>query len=406
MSYKQNIKGPALYNYNNDLSKEWYVGFRITNQETGVRKPFQIRLGINHAKTIKERTAEGKELVNIVRDALNQEWNPFAMPIEQFLATGSAPIVEATNSNTTLAVALQLAYNSKLPYWEPKTQSIARGIIKTTIQAAVELNINHMPISEYSRKQVKMLLDRIAIIKNAGYEKEGKGKIFTGNNYNKHRLFLSMLFSEIEELELINHNPVTRIKNKQEIRTNKHRHATADEKRIILRRLADANPKFQFFLAIEHDTGIRPKEILGLKISDLDMFNQCFVIEATGNNKTGITRRVPIPNRTYELLKHHISGYSKNHYIFSNNFKPGLEHKRSDYATKTWHRLIITGLKLNVSMYSFKGLGGEAKRKAGVSFEAISAQYGHSSGNMTQIYLHGEADRINKEIIHKSPTLM
>lgn len=215
-----------------------------------------------------------------------------------------------------------------------------------------------------------------------------------------------MLFSEIEELELINHNPVTKIKTKQEIRTNKHRHATADEIRIIMRRLADENPKFQFFLAIEHDTGIRPKEIFGLKISDLDMFNQCFVIEATGNNKTGITRRVPIPNKTYELLKHHISGYSKNHYIFSQNFKPGLAQKTSDYATKTWHRIVIQGLKFNVSMYSFKGLGGEAKRKAGISFDAISAQYGHSSGNMTQIYLHGEADRINKEIIHKSPTLM
>lgn len=78
---------------------------------------------------------------------------------------------------------------------------------------------------------------------------------------------------------------------------------------------------------------------------------------------------------------------------------------QADFAKKTWKKLIKDGLGLDISLYSFKGLGGEDKRKAGIDLGTISAGFGHSSLNMTKVYLHGEQDRINHELRTKTPEL-
>lgn len=214
-----------------------------------------------------------------------------------------------------------------------------------------------------------------------------------------------MIFTELEDYEAVEFNPCLRINNKPEINTNLHRHASEKEKELIKAFLLNKNPNFYTYLATEYLTGIRPKELFGLQVCDIDWINQCFDVKPTdGKSKTKKARKVPIPNSHLEHLESlNLEFAQPNDYIFSDNFKPGPERKRRDMATKLWKKLIKDEVGINVSLYSFKGKGGDDKRNAGVDAGAVSSGFGHSSMNMTMRYLHGEQDRINKDIIEKTP---
>jgi integrase len=177
--------------------------------------------------------------------------------------------------------------------------------------------------------------------------------------------------------------------------------------KIIKKHLKENYPDFFRFFALEYLTGLRPHELLNIKVKDIDYLNQRIVLPAA-EGKTDETRFIPLPNAALKYLKELDTGVlPSNSYIFSTDFRPGSkchgENGRADYATKRWKAFVKDELGLNVSLYSFKGKGGDDKRKAGVNAESVSSQYGHNSMSMTMRYLYGEQDRINKDIIEKTP---
>ena len=78
-------EAPRLYDYAGDLSKAWYIQFRMTCPETGERKPFQARFDINYYTTRAERYEQGKLGVKVIQQALKDGWNPFVEGIKEFL---------------------------------------------------------------------------------------------------------------------------------------------------------------------------------------------------------------------------------------------------------------------------------------------------------------------------------
>lgn len=422
---KQGYTVPKLYNYDGDLKKEWYAGFRHTDPATGIRKPFQIRLGINFHKDISGRTLEGAAVVKLTTDALNAGWNPHAEDIKDFILRSTHATTHITQM--PLNAALDYAYNSKLSTLAKKSKSDIGGVKEFAKQAAVKLSIHAMPIIEVERQHIKMLLEQIGKDRQQAYiadraaryskllkkykdprianEKAGSVKQWTGNSYNKYRQFLQILFTELEEYNAIKFNPCLKIAAKPEIKTNIYRHATEKEERLIKGTLRREKPNFFIYLAFEYLTGIRPKELFGIQVCEIDWFNQCIDIQATdGKSKTRSARKVPIPNALLPYLESmELEKAQPNDYIFSTDFKYGPLRKKRDYATKWWKKLVIDGLGLAVKLYSFKGKGGEAKRKAGIEAGTVSGQFGHANMNMTKIYLHGEQDRMNQEIREKTP---
>jgi integrase len=399
---KQGFTDPKLFNYNGDLKKEWYVGFRHTDPVTGIRKPFQIRMGINHHPDTKGRMAEGKAVTTIVANSLYNDWNPHTEEIKAFLIR-TAPVVEKLK---TFTEGLKFALESKKPNLESKSYSDIKGVMDFAIKAAEKIGIAKRPIIETQKKHIKMLVEQMGKDRQAAYDKKGKGMKFSGNSYNKYKSHLSLLFTELEDYEEVLFNPCTKVTSKREITTNLHRHATQKEKELIQVHLKEHYPDFYTFLAFETLAGLRPQELLNIKIADIDLLNQRIVLPYS-KGKNDSTRFVPLPNSLMIYFHNmEIERYPNNYFIFSIGFLPGskcMGNGRADYATRAWKKSVKEELALNVSLYSFKGLGGEEKRKAGISASAVSSQYGHSSMNMTNRYLHGEQDRINKEIIEKTP---
>lgn len=398
------IKGPnwtlAAYPKNLDISKSWLVQLSYTDPDTGEKFRDQYRNGINYFKTKSDRIREIKGLMGALQSKLKDGWNPIGMP-------EPAP-TETDPTKMTFNEALDFALTSKVPSLVDKSETDIGGVKDFAKAAAIKLGLDKMPVIETRKRHIKQILVQIGHDRQQAYNKEKRAvkRKWTGNSYNKYKSFLSLLFSELEEYEAVEFNPCTKISDQRTIKTNIHRHATEKEKTIIQEHLKDNYPLFFRYLAFEYMTGLRPLELFRLRIDSIDYLNQMFVLEYN-EGKTKQTRFVPIPNALLKYLDTmNLQKYPTGYYLFSHGFRVGMVCKgvsRCDYATRYWKKVVKDELGINVSLYSFKGLGGEAKRKAGIGFDAVSSQYGHASGSMTQRYLHGEQDRINREIIEKTP---
>jgi integrase len=376
------------------------------------RSLFQIRNRINFQHTAREREAEAKALIEILEIILSEGWNPHVEEMKAYLTRTRQPT--ETLPKMPFNAALDFALKNKQQALAPKSYKDIHGVKEFIQKAAKTLFLDSLPIGELKRTHVKQLLEQVGKERQREYDKQyreklAKGKtsakrvVWTGNSHNKYRNFLQILLTELVEYEALEYNPCDKIGKRPEIQTGLHRHATDQEKAIIKEHLQQYYPGFYTYLATEFATGMRPIEICGLRVSDYDSLNLCFHIQHA-EGKTRKARMVPIPNSLMPLLgKLNIENYPNSYFIFGRGFKPAATRERRENITKWWKDIVKDGLGINVSLYSFKGLGGEAKSKAGISAEMVSAQFGHTTVGMTMRYLHGERDRINKEIIERTP---
>jgi len=232
--------------------------------------------------------------------------------------------------------------------------------------------------------------------------------------YNKGRDYLKVLFSELVDLDIIENNPAFKIKPLKEARTNANRAPTHDEHALIKKHLSGTN-FYNFVVTIFH-TGIRPKELLDIKLGMIDL-KRAQIVLPPGITKTDIERIVPInPHLLAIFIDMEIQGYPNDFYLFGSfnynhkhrsfkdlDFIPALNHIKRDTATKKWKKEIKDTLGIDVNLYAMKHAGADAKILAGVSMESLQELYGHTSKVTTAIYAKKAKEVYRQEIIDKSP---
>ena len=410
---KQGFTKPALSECGGDLSKEWFVHFRFTCPSCQARKQYQYRGTLNYLSSVVKRREYGQALAYNLLRAMERGWNPHHESIEEFTQRSAVSeqlkVITAMRDigNMSFNQALDYAFQKKKPNLAKKSVSSIGGVKDFAKVAAIKLGFDQMPVKDTKRVHIKLLLDQIGKDRQAEYDKEGKGKTWTGNAYNKYKGFLQVIFLELTEYEAIEYNPCDKIKNRLTITTNVHRHATDKEREAIKAHLRHKAPRFYIYLVTEYLTGIRPNELMGVKVGDIDTFNQCIDIHPKeGGAKNRKARKVPMPNVLLKYLERlDLDKHEATDYVFSRGFRPGPERCGRDYPTKLWKELVKDGLGLNVSLYSFKGLGGEDKRKAGIPVDVVSIGFGHASVGQSLTYLHGERGRVTATIIEHTPDL-
>lgn len=425
---KPGYSEPQIYptdRHDRDLSTEWYIGFRYTCPIRQKRLPFQVRLGINYYDTHKAREAEGRTIITLVDQCLKEGWNPFECEIKEYLQVQQAEQLKAQEEAAKkkandpryfgLNDALQWAYDKK--DLKERSRPAMECCLKFAKQAAIDLGIDKMPIKEVTRFYVRELLDRMKVNRQADYDKSEnkryKGKKFTPNNYNRYLAGLSAHFFELEDRDIIEYNPCHKITKKDPIDFGIHRHPSEKELAIIKKELPKLHPGLYDLLRFEYVTGMRPDEILDVKFSMVDYLNSCINISDNPYNeegelisKTTAYRQVPLPQFLLDWIQVKSRDHDPDTYIFSLRFQPGSHRMTVAWVGMLWKRLVIEGLGINVSFYSFKGLGGEAKREAGIDTVAVSAGYGHTTTAMAQrVYLKKEGDRLRQQVIELAPDL-
>ncbi|MEZ2446073.1 tyrosine-type recombinase/integrase [Chitinophaga sp. RCC_12] len=407
--------------YGKSMSEQWFVGFKFyCAKRNKTKRCHQVRLGVNYQATVRGRIIEGESVRKVVERCLKEGWNPFDCDVKSFIQSQQVPNLNEIVSredprNLPFNEAMQWAYNKKDN--KKGTLNGLRSGLKYIKLAASSLGFDNISIQGITRFHVCEILDEMKTIRQAEYDistnKRYIGKKFTPNQYNAFLDRASALFFEFENRGIIEFNPCHKIAKKDEIDFGIHKHASAQEVDIIKRELPQKHAELYNFLRFEYVLGMRPDEILDTKFSMVDYLNSTINIsDALYNNrgelisKTTAYRQVPVPGYLLDWIKERAAGGDPDRYLFSYKLKPGYHRLSRCWISMLWLEHVIEGLGINVSLYSFKGKGGDAKRDAGIDLAAVSAGYGHNNTSMARnIYLTGEGERLRNQIIEKAPDL-
>lgn len=173
-----------------------------------------------------------------------------------------------------------------------------------------------------------------------------------------------------------------------EEKTQKFITLTADEKVIVREYLYLKHYRFFIYCISIFFTGIRPEEIMSLRISDVNLISGIIHLKPFSNTvKNRRERRVVIhPKLLHFYVAMNLSQYPEHYFIFSDNFEPGEKQKHSRYATSLWNKLVIQELGINKYMYAMKHLGADSLIEAGASEQNVVDHMGHSDKFMTRRY--------------------
>ncbi|WP_207632737.1 tyrosine-type recombinase/integrase [Foetidibacter luteolus] len=311
--------------------------------------------------------------------------------------------------------ALKWALEKKKPGLARKSVVDYESMLEFTLASAKNLNYQHLQISDFKRFNVLSLLERLCIDKN-----------LSNHAYNKYATFICGLFSILHNWEIIEYNPASKIPRRAIAESNKYEELTSDEKKAIEQRLKQHFTYYVCTLIVYH-TGIRPKEVLALKISDIDLERQLININPDlkeENSKTKTKRRVPINAELTSLLQElNLRDYPANYYVFgkhadrsgkrgnkcvsvghSDFLKSSPIRVRRNLITETWDTIVKKELGINKYLYALKHTGADDKIMAGVDLDALRSMYGHSNKKMTERYVKQIKEVYKNEIIDKSPS--
>lgn len=387
---QSNFTKPKVVKYD-DLKESWYVYFRYSGKKIVYKK------GINYIKNYNKRLAEANALRDALYDKLKKGWNPLI------------PDVYDTSTEMTLIEALDFALEKKKDNIGRKTYLGYRSSVEFVKTAISGLNLNFIPVADVKRIHVKTILEKIKLDRKA-----------SNNSYNKYLDHFRAVLSELIQWDIIPINPANNIKNLPVAESRANIPATPKQHKIIKDHLQNSFPDFYNFIVTIFHTGIRPEEILKMKLSMIDMqrFQIILPAEITKTNKERI---VPINKHLFDIYKSmEFDKLPKNYYLFGSfkepglgnrgnnqflkDFIPGPTHTNRDTATRRWETIVKKGLGFQeVNMYSNKHAGANAKILAGMDLDALRELYGHSSKLMTTKYATVVKEVYRKQIMENSP---
>lgn len=406
-----------LFDYDGDLKKGWYVGFKYVHPHSGKSIYAQVRGQINYYKTKSERREHGGYLVTLVKEALSQGWEPYKETVYDFLVNTTDQKEPGLNFKSALDLALSKGF------WSSKTKRDYSCAARLFTSACSALSMIEKPIDEFSRKDIISMGDWL--LKNRDS--------WSPKAYNKNMCYLKALFSILEDREIIKDNPVRRIKNMAVTETRKYEPYTKEEKKAIQAHLYLNHYRyFVYFLTIYH-TGMRPKEVLSLRIRDVKMAKREIVIIPDAeeeNSKTKSERTIPLDDEIFGFfLQMQLENFPSDWFVFGSPGIPGRGKRGSwsavsdgyftpqptrikrDTTTRFWQRVVKApldkgGLGIDKYQYAAKHTGADDKIMAGVDIRALQSMYGHASAQMTERYVTKLKEVHKKNIIDQSPSFV
>ena len=200
---------------------------------------------------------------------------------------------------------------------------------------------------------------------------------------NRERALLSVMFNFAIEKGLMSENPASKVRKFSEKDTARDRVLSLDEeKRLFAELPSDLQP---IILAALH-TGLRYRELLNLRWSDVDFERRTLKVEHT---KSGKARFIPINAVLLGVCEKLKADHREGKLVFSlepRTVRTGFENarKKAKLEDFTFHDL----------RRSF----GTRLLELGVNIVTISRLYGHSNVLVTQNYLHPR-DELSREAV-------
>ena len=243
----------------------------------------------------------------------------------------------------------------------------------------------HVPyfFNHYAQKDLTPENLKLAILKY--FADLGNG--YSAYTYNTRRKILKTFFLWVVSEGLLQLNPITSIKKRRE--DTKPKAANED----ILKQLLDLINRKTFvglrdyaILLITMDCGIRPSEVFGLNVSDVNIKSLEVNIRASVS-KTRVSRTLPLSPVTAETIKQLILN---RHPAWDDNTPLFCTEDGRKAVTNTWReRLKVYGKQLGIKItpYALRHSFAVMFLRCGGNVFSLQRMLGHSNLYMTKRYV-------------------
>lgn len=348
------------------IKGSWYIHYRFYDPIRGEK--LRIVKGMNKFKDIKQRKIITEELIREETANLMAGYNPF-------LNNKIAP--EGLSEYTSLFDAFEQSLEKIKVRVQQNTYLDVKSSLKFLKKAAKKLGYQSLLISEFRRKHLREMLD--VATKNK-----------TASTFNRYKKNMGIILGELVELDLVDVNYATIIRKRKTIRGIKQI-LTDKERRKIDDYTKEHYPEFNRFIHIFFHSGARITELLRVKVKDVDIDNQLFLVTILKGNRPFEAVKA-IKGVALPYWKDLIKGANDDDYIFSVGLEPGAEKIRGEQLTRRWKRQVKKELGINKDLYSLKHLHSDEVAKIRDINTARSLN-DHTSLRTKNIYAVGERIR-------------
>lgn len=212
----------------------------------------------------------------------------------------------------------------------------------------------------------------------------------TDATVNRYIATIKHMFNKALDWELIERNPMRRVKQFKEkprmrfFSSSELERLIYSAKKLSRKRNSDNQTIFYYIMMVAIYTGMRLGEIIHLKW--MDIRDNEFVIH---NSKSGKKRFVPINDELFDILR---ELDSTSEYIFP------LKRRCSDVITKIWHKVRKEAGIADGRFHDLRHTFGSFLIRAGVDVVTVKELLGHSDLKMTQIYVHSSSAQKRKAV--------
>ena len=166
--------------------------------------------------------------------------------------------------------------------------------------------------------------------------------------------------------------------------------------------LIEHNKHYLLACYILHYLFVRPREMSFLKVADFNVAKKTLFLHGA-NTKNHNDAQLTVPDHVIKLMiELRIFESPGQYYLFSKDFKPGIERKSEKSFRDYWHHYIRKNLKLTdrYKFYSLKDTGITNMLRANTDILSVRDQARHSSILITDIYTPKDIQQANQLLLN------
>ncbi len=340
--------------------KECYVAYYVENPFTHslVRK----KVKLNRIRSAAERRRYANALIDDLNRKLYSGWNPF---------------VDSLASN---AVSFRSSLDSFLA-------SKSRSLRPDSLRCYTSWCSNFRDWLEGSG-----LLDSCCALFTYNNARSFMSSIecrdgITNKTYNNYLRFMRTFFGYLRKRDCVADNPFERIDMKR-CEGKSRTVISPDVRARILDYFRNGEfPCFVYVMMLCYRLFVRPKEIMMLRISDIDFADGLLTVPSSVA-KNHHARVLAVPEEIMSYFRT-LSSLDPSLYIFSSGYRPGARMLNARDVGRTW-AVMRSSLSLPAScqFYSLKDTGITEMLESGVPAKYVKELADHHSLEMTERYIH------------------
>ncbi|MDB5210211.1 MAG: hypothetical protein JWQ30_1038 [Sediminibacterium sp.] len=346
------------------MDQDWFIWYRFYDpavlDDDGKIKPKLVPVkGMNHFKKISERRDFTKRLIKEELYQLEKEgYNPI---------TGCHSTGTEINENMGFCQALDYAFDHISV--EHLTKLDIKSVLKYCKDAAEKMRVATIPMKQIKRKHILLVLEQC---------KKDKAK-WSDNLFNHYRKYLSLLFANLVEAEIVDTNPLRDLAKKKTLK--RIRQTIDDQDRQPLDEyLLENYPTLRRFVHIYYHSGARIAELVCVRAFDVDLKRQRYKVTLKKGKQYREVWKI-IKDIALPFWEDIMSQASPADYLFSEFLKPGVRRIPPKHLTKRWRMHVKEKLGIEADLSSLKHLNATDMR-AFLSAQEVAELNSHTTTAM------------------------